>query len=138
MKIILIVLLLLASTSRSWAGDEAEANARALASAVHDYMIATYGCQKYVGGLSMYQSAKQTAEDTFVQMGVNKNKAVILIDRGEDKIKQAHPEKKIEEMKEENGVKLTESDKREGCLQTISDARDKVRLFKAKLSLLNN
>lgn len=134
MNKILSAWFLLAFTVQSWSAEDSKRIAQELASAVHTHMIATYSCQNYVGGLAMYRSAKLNAENIFLKMGVDRNKAVILLNEGEEKIKADAPAqmKKMERMP----AHITQEDKRNGCIQTISDSADKVKLLQAKLGLL--
>lgn len=84
----------------------------------------------------MYRSAKQTAENTFVQMGVDRNQAVMLIAQGDTAIKRDFTPEMLEGFKEHDGIKITAADRTSGCLKTISDAQDNIKLLKAKLGLL--
>lgn len=114
--------------------DEDKKNASELAGAVHQYMIVTYACQKYFGGLGMYRGAKLEAEAIFMKMGVDRNKAVLLIQKSEDKIKEESPNIEMEKLENQQGI--SQADIESSCQTTTTNAMDKVKLLQAKLGML--
>jgi lipoate-protein ligase A len=134
MKKVLATFLFIISTSAACSEDEAKKNTQELAAAIQDHMITTYICQHYIGGLVMYRSAKLTFESILMKMGIDRNKAVLLLNEAEEKIKQVAPDqmKKLEEMP----AYVTREDKRNVCIQMIFEKDDMVKLLQAKLGLL--
>lgn len=114
--------------------EENNKNANELGEAVFGYMRATYSCQNYLGGLEMYRTAKLTAESIFVKVGIDQNRAVLMIQDIEDRIKAENLDVEMEKIAKREG--FTHSDAKSGCEKTVFDVMDRVRLLQAKLGLL--
>lgn len=130
-----IITLMVTFSLLSW-GDEAEdaKNARALAQALQENMVATYPCQKIMGGLGHYRAAKLIATETFSRITGDRNKAVLTINQVEEQIKASNADKNLEAQFAE--MKLSEIDSVSTCQQLIDESMDKVELLQAKLRLL--
>ena len=126
-------LLALSGTAQSTESEDAK-NARELAKALQEHMIATYSCQKYLGGLGHYRAAKLQAVQTYSRVTGNRNNAVLTMDRIEQAIKAMKSNERMEAQFRE--MQLSYVDSVGTCQDLIAESMDKVELLQAKLKLL--
>jgi hypothetical protein len=116
------------------ASADAATNAKALGVAAGEYMLTAYSCQNYIGGLELYRTIKLTTENMSVKLGVDRNKAVLMVQESEDLIKSKQPHIALEKMRKEKNI--AQEDVATSCRQMLDEAQDKVKLLQAKLNLL--
>ena len=128
-------MLIVVATTNAWAGETEDAeNARELAKALQEHMVATYSCQKYQGGVAYYRAAKLLAVETYTRLTRDRNQAVLAIDRVEQKIKETKADERLEaQFKKDN---LSYVDGVGACQTLTAESGDKVALLRAKLNLL--
>lgn len=90
-------MLIVVASANALAGEAEDAeNARELARALQEHMVATYSCQKYQGGNGYYRAAKFLAVETYTRLTRDRNQAVLAIDRVEQKIKETKADERLE------------------------------------------
>lgn len=124
--------LALSGTAQSTESEDAK-NARELAKALQEHMVATYSCQKYLGGLGHYRAAKLQAAQTYSRLTGDRNKAVLTMDRIEQEIKATKANERLEAQFRE--MQLSYVDSVGTCQDLIAESMDKVELLQAKLKL---